>query len=706
MIEYFKSNYKLTDNQTELVVKLDEFLNSDCPVFLIKGYAGTGKTFMMKGLTDFLSHKKRSFIISAPTGRAAKVIAQKTNQKACTIHRRVYSYDNLKEFKIENKDGTETFKFYYDLRVNQDPNNSIYIIDEASMLSDMYSEGEFFRFGSGFLLQDLMKYINIDNNDHNKKIIFIGDNAQLPPVNMSFSPALDRDYIRKNCNLESRDFELTEVVRQKSNSGILHNATKLREALKANVFNKIAIETNFINVNKTIHEELLKKYLKVCNNTIDDETIIVAYSNSLVKEYNDSVRKHFFPNKNIITEGDKVILVSNNYNYHQMELLNGDFGLVKEVSQVNESRTVKLKKKNKENKMDEINVILTFRDVKITFIDEEFKECNIECKIIENVLYSGNRDLESDELKAIYIDFKIRNPKLKAGTEEFKDAIRNDVYFNALHIKFGYAITCHKAQGGEWKNTFLNCETSMGYFNSSYFRWLYTGITRTKQNLFIINEPYFTIGSNLQPPKIRNIESRQDIIILNRDVLEREIPFDYSNEKPFKKHIFHAISECLKDKNITISKIRHTNYLEHYTLSQGKEQVVFKIYYNGQKKITKIDKPVNATPLAESIYSILIHLCNMTIIIAEEKLIQNETEFEFEHGFLKEFYGEIRNKVASSNIRVSKIEHKPYHEIYEFTKGGLMATYKFWYDGKSRFKKTEIIQSRTTGITEEINKSL
>jgi len=702
------SAYDLTPGQTTLIDELEKFLTDNSTCFLLKGYAGTGKTFMMKGLTDFLSANKRSFRISAPTGRAAKVISQKTKHKAYTIHKSIYSSKDLKEFKVKEEDGTETYKFYYDLKNNEDPANTVYIIDESSMLSNVYSEGEFFRFGSGYLLRDLIKYINFDNNDHNKKIIFIGDNAQLPPVNMNFSPALDGKYLKENCNIESKEFELTEVVRQKADSGILHNATKIRESLKANLFNQLDIEINFKDINKTKHEELLSKYLQACNNSIDDETIIVAHSNSSVKEYNDFVRNHFFPNQQFLTVGDKVILVSNNYNHQKMELLNGDFGFVKQVSPVNESRVIKLKRKNRVGKTIEIDVRLTFRNVMIAFTDEEQNKQDIECKIIENLLYSHNRDLSSDELKAIYIDFKIRNNSLKAGTKDFKDALRADPYFNALRIKFGYAVTCHKAQGGEWKNTFLNCKTSMGYFNSSYFRWLYTGITRAKENLFTIDEPHFKIGSNLQPPRIENIAPRQDILILCNEILEMEISFDIPKETPFLKNIFLAVNDILKDANLMINSVKHTSYLEHYTFSQGNESVVFKIHYNGQNKITRIEKPTNSTELVESIYSTLTQLENKAIIISEEETTFSESkkQFEFEQPFLEEFYESIKLKIESSNIYVSNIEHKSYCEIYEFKKNGLKATYKFWYDGKSIFKKTEIIPTRTTGLIDEINELL
>lgn len=700
------SEYTLTSGQSSLLDELEKFLSNNSTCFLLKGYAGTGKTFMMKGLTDFLTEKKRSFKIAAPTGRAAKVISQKTKYKACTIHRTIYSSKELKEFKIKNEDGTETFKFYFETKINNDPNNTIYIIDEASMISNVYSEGEFFRFGSGFLLKDLIQYINFDNNEHNKKIIFIGDNAQLPPVNMNFSPALDGKYLQENYSLFSKEFELTEVVRQKADSGILYNATKIRKSLKENIFNKLDIETDFKDINKIKYEDLLPKYLEACNNTIDEETIIVAHSNSAVKGYNDFVRSHFFPNQKTITVSDKVILLSNNYNYPQMELLNGDIGFIVEVSPSTESRTIPIKRKNSKNVVEEINVPLTFRNVTIKFTDENFKKHDIECKVIENLLYSHHRDLSSDEIKALYIDFKIRNKNLRNGTQPFKDALRSDRYFNALRIKFGYAITCHKAQGGEWANTFLNCKTSMGYFNSSYFRWLYTGITRAKENLFTLDEPHFSIASNIQPPKTENIKPREDILALNTEISEIELPFDFSNQTSFVKYIFLTISECLKDENINIHDIRHTNYLEHYTFSQGNEIAIFKIHYNGKNKVTIIEKPTNTTDFIENIFTKLANLQNKTIIITEPETETNEIEFEFEQEFQKEFYETVKGKLEPFDFHILKIEHKQYHEIYEITRNGFKATFKFHYNGRKLFGRTEIIPARTTGLVEEINELL
>ena len=702
--ETFKP-YNLTIGQKTLLLDLEVFLTDKSACFLLKGYAGTGKTFMMKGLTDFLTTNNRSFRIAAPTGRAAKVISQKTMHKAFTIHKTIYSSTDIKEFKVNGEDGTETFKFYFDLRNNEDPSNTIYIIDESSMLSNVYAEGEFFRFGTGCLLNDLVRYINFDSNDHNKKIIFIGDNAQLPPVNMNFSPALNSNYLEEVCNIKSRDFELTEVVRQKAESGILRNATKIRETIKANIFNHLEFESNFRDIFPTKHEDLLTSYLQACNNTIDDETIIVAHSNSSVKEYNDFVRDYFFPDQSFITAGDKVILVCNNYNHIKMQLLNGDFGFVKLVSPVNESRVIKLKRKNSTGKTVEIDVRLTFRSAVIVFTDDENVKQEIECQINENLLYSQNRDLSSDELKAIYIDFKIRNNRLKAGTKDFKDALRSDPYFNALRLKFGYAVTCHKAQGGEWKNTFLNCKTTLGYFNSSYFRWLYTGITRAKEKLYTIDAPSYRVGSQIQPPISGNLMLRKDLLVLSDDLLEMEIPFDLPNDQSFLKSIFLAVNHLVKDSNLDVSSIKHTRYLEHYSFSQGKETAVLKIHFNDQNKISTIEKPTNSNAFADRVYEILKPLENKKIILPEEDAFDstNEICFEFDQPFLKEFYENLKTKLQLSNIVISSIEHKQYHEIYEFKKGGFIATYKFHYDGKKIFRKTEIIHMRTTGLTNEIN---
>jgi len=561
--------YQLTEGQQTLLQELENFFSSDITCFLLKGYAGTGKTFMMKGLTDYLLAKERNFRISAPTGRAAKVIATKTGRNAYTIHKTIYSNEDLKEYKVSNENGTETYKFYYELKRNEDSVDTVYIIDEASMVSDIYNEQEFFRFGSGHLLRDFIKYVNADHNDHKRKIIFVGDNAQLPPVGMNFSPALNRDYLGGTCNLSTQEYELTEVVRQQLESGILHNATRLRESLRTNTFFNLNVNTNFSDTIDLEYDSFLTEYIHACNNTVDEETIVVAYSNSTVKDYNDRIRQHFFPDQKEIIEGDRIILLNNNYNYPEMELLNGDYGQVKEVSPIVESRGVVLKNKDNSGRVTNMQVDLTFRNVMITFYDKNNQPHDISCKIIEQLLYSQNRELTSDEMKALYVDFKIRHPKLIPGTAEFKRTYKTDPYVNALRVKFGYAVTCHKAQGGEWKNVFLDCKTSMGSYSEGYFRWLYTGITRSSHRLYTMATPRF--DTNTQPREVGAHADNKPTTISIDTQFSGELPFTFPEGQPLLKYIYLAVIDCLKDEQITVSSIKSTNYLELFTMTSGTE---------------------------------------------------------------------------------------------------------------------------------------
>ena len=314
---------------------------------------------------------------------------------------------------------------------------------------------------------------------------------------MNFSPALDEKYLLENFSTKVQSYELTEVVRQMDNSGILHNATYLRKAIKNNSFGQIDINTNFNDIVPVENGSLLENYLNASNNKIDDKLIIIAYSNATVKSYNTLIRAHFFPNQPFISNEDRVIVLSNNYNY-QIELLNGDFGTVKEINKQTETRITTLNQKDKEGNGIEIKVPMTFRKTIIEFHDAENKPHLIDCFVIENLLYSEQRDLTSDEMKALYVDFWIRNPKIDKirrllqanaiNNDEIKAAISNigigdisdslldkvkrlqkkyfegpnskfivetslyilketlkqDKYFNALRLKFGYAITCHK----------------------------------------------------------------------------------------------------------------------------------------------------------------------------------------------------------------------------------------------------------------------
>lgn len=696
-----EQQYELTNGQQELVVLLDEFLlNNEANCFLLKGYAGTGKTFLMKGLTDYLDSINRNFRISAPTGRAAKIISQKTKRKAYTIHKSIYSNTDLKEYElVENEEGGETFKYFYDLRINEDAINTIYIVDESSMISNDYSEGDFFRFGSGYLLSDLIGFVNC-LSFQDRKIIFIGDDAQLPPYSSNFSPALSAGYISDKFQLKVRESELTEVVRQSENSGILENATNLRNSIKNKYFGQIKIDMQHQDTIETKFQDLENKYFSVCTSPNTDNTIFIAHSNKLVKEYNDFVRQHFFPNQKYITKDDKVIVVANNYNQF-IEVLNGDFGIIKEVSDSPCSRNIPLKEKDKNGKVIQKNICLIFREVKIILKDVDDQEHILSCNIVENLLYSDERDLSKDETRALYVDFKNRHRDLIPRTPEFKTALREDKYYNALRIKFGYAVTCHKAQGGEWENIFVNFETSTGKSNLDYFRWAYTALTRAKQKIFCINAPNQGIFSNLQLPVQDQSTERSDLFILSKEVTEFEIPSYLSFKNPFLKNIFYAVWYIIKDQGINLDNIVPYSYRERYSFSDyyNSNRACFDIVYNDKKQISAISLSSEQTEFAIKLDNLLQQLVKKIIIIEGEQeidIMKNEISFPSEKPFLQEFYNKQKQILDEHNILIENVEHPDYHEIYFYKKNGFVAVIKFHYNEKGIFRKCEPIGKRVT----------
>ncbi len=704
LTSYFEKTYQLNGNQTEAVSAMETFLNSSDTCFLLKGYAGTGKTFLMKGLTEYFKELNRNFVLAAPTGRAAKVIGARTKSPAHTIHKTIYSSEDIKEYKTIGLDGSETFKFYYSLRNNEDTTNTIFILDETSMLSDMYSEAEFFRFGSGYLLSDLLKYVNFDNNQYSKKLIFIGDSAQLPPYNMKFSPGLSEEYLNKNFGLNISSFELTEVVRTEADNQILSIATSLRNSLNVNIFNTIKFPVAGEEVQQLESNELLQEYLKATDSKLDDDTIIIAHSNSSVKEYNDFVREQFFPGSpNNVDIEDRLIVVNNNYN-HDIEIMNGDFGTVKEVSPNAERRTIVLKNKLPDGEVKDTKVQLSFREVIITFQNEQLGSVDLPCKIYEPLLYNDKGNLTSDESKALYIDFVIRHPNLKAGTKPFKDALRADSYFNALRVKFGYAITCHKAQGGEWKRAFVDCKTAMGYHNSNYYRWLYTAITRAKETLYALNTPNFSLTSSIQAAPIENVTIQNNVLTLNQSLLEVELQFEFVNE--LQRNFALVVFDKIKDLGIHIHHIDHKQYQEIYHIIQGQDHIRISLHYNKEGKISII-KSISQSELAVKIECTLKELEGKKIVeLKQDYTTDFEEQFEFDYEFQEEFYNRINKSASSKGIRIAKIEHKEWQEYYEFGKNGLTLACRFWYNKNHTFGRAEIHKAKTTGLLDEFEKLL
>lgn len=290
-ISDFFSEYKLTRSQSEAIDALEVFLNDpEKNVFILKGYAGTGKTFLTKGISSYLRSIGRQVVLCAPTGKAAKVLGERSQAGAVTIHRKIYGEAIVEPFLDEQAGSdaakTGTFRLHLGIRTNQDNADTVYVVDEASMVSDVYTDSEFCIAGSGYLLKDLIKYINFDINEHDKKLIFIGDPAQLPPIRQALSPALSEQYMEKNYGLRCSSVELTEVVRQKSKSGILDNATELRKAIVVRRFNHLSLEANDVDVAEIDSRDLLAQYIENIKTSDISSTAIIAETNRKNNLYN------------------------------------------------------------------------------------------------------------------------------------------------------------------------------------------------------------------------------------------------------------------------------------------------------------------------------------------------------------------------------------------------------------------------------------
>ncbi len=651
MLKHHFNGYELSNSQKEAIIGIENFLKSNINCFILKGYGGTGKTFILKGLADFLKATDRNFVFMAPTGRAAKVIKESTGHEARTIHSYIYNLDYLKGENVE-EDGK--VKFLFGLKNNEDTYNTVYIIDESSMISDIYSEDEFFRFGSGFLLKDLIEYSGIKGGE--SKIIFVGDNAQLPPINSANSPALDKVYLKKKYLLNSNEVEMTDVVRQKSNSGILKNATKLRDSIRANYYSSLNVDETYEDILPCKTEDIVDKYISVYET--DKEAIIIAQSNLAVYDYNTEIRKKMFPYNPHITKNDKVIVVHNNQRYEKY-LYNGDFGVVVGAEREVESRTILVKEDKKEER-----VTLYFRNVFIDFKDLDDKPFIISCKILENILQSKERELSKFETRALFIDFMIRHPKIRPGSMEFKKALKEDIYFNALRIKYGYAITCHKAQGGEWENAFVDFSSNQNKLSEGYFRWAYTAVSRAKNTLFTVNSPKLNISCGL----------------VSKDFIPEEtITLNYK------------VNELVNKGLISKIDLIHQQYCEKYTFEVNGDKVDALFWYNGKGVVTKINIDNKVNQSVRELLLNMFHYNTKKIIIKEEyKLNKNEEQavsFPMEKPFLKEFYNKVKNIFMENDIKLINVIHHNYLEKYDINKGGEKVILNIHYDGKGRFTK-------------------
>ena len=475
--------YIPTEGQSKVLYHLSAFILSqkERPVYLLRGYAGTGKTTLVSTLVKTLPQIGMNIQLLAPTGRAAKVMSKYTGTTALTLHKRLYRFQavangELRMTRAENK-----------------AKNTIFIVDECSMISD---QGDGFSW-SRSLLDDLIEYVFSGSCC---KLLLIGDSAQLPPVGLDISPAMDFNILRNSFNLTIATFEMKEVMRQALESGILHNATHLRNImslsnsqqpiansqyhlplLNINDFNDI------IKIDPMSFEELL--WQSFGDKRSNNDAVVICRSNKRANMFNQAIRSRVLQEEGELSAGEKLMIVKNNYYWCQQDNETTNFQILRfSDSQIltpflANGDMIEVMRINKIEEMYGFH----FADVEIQLLDYD-NTPTLSVKILLETLHSEAPALTDDESKMLY----------KAVEEDYMDipraadrrkAMKENPYFNALQVKYGYALTCHKTQGGQWKNVFIEAPylPEEDTLELSDLRWLYTALTRASEKVFLVN---------------------------------------------------------------------------------------------------------------------------------------------------------------------------------------------------------------------------
>lgn len=459
-----------TDGQRTVLYHLAAFLLSEKPnpAYLLQGYAGTGKTTLVTTLVNTLPQIGMRYQLMAPTGRAAKVLSGYTGKNASTIHRKIYRF-------AQYADGS--FRM---TRAENKAKNTLFIVDECSMISDELSNGR-------SLLDDLINYVF---SGENCRLLLIGDNAQLPPVGLENSPANDINVLKNEFGLTVASFELTEVMRQEEESGILYNATALRQTLMPLTplmpLMAAPIELPLFNVNgfsdiyriesQEFEELLWQKF----GDKTSNEAVIICRSNKRANMYNQAIRARILQEEGDISTGDKLMVVKNNYFWTDED---------QKISFIANGDMIELMRINNTEEMYGFH----FADVEIQLTDYQ-EEPNLSVKILLETLTSDSPALTQEESDRLYKAVEEDYMDIPNKRDRYKE-MRKNPYFNALQVKFGYALTCHKTQGGQWPTVFIDAPyiKEDESLQVSDLRWFYTAVTRAQKQLYFVNfkDDYF-----------------------------------------------------------------------------------------------------------------------------------------------------------------------------------------------------------------------
>ena len=574
---------ELTTQQNIVFEQIKAFLNSDASVFILRGYAGTGKTTMVKVIADYIE-QSRQLIMMAPTGRAARVLAMKTGHAAATIHKAIYTKAHVEPKKVKDVAESE-FKFVFPIIQSKNGGNIVAIVDEASMVCSRKIEHELFMFGTDNQMEDLLTFVR---PNFGGKVIFVGDPAQLPPVGESMSNALRAEYFQEQ-GLKVIEAELTEVLRQKGDSVILKNAMMIRDLLKKEKRNQLVFEEQKDDVETVPSEQFLDKYLNYRKESGRHDSVIICYSNKSANRYNRDIRKAIYGEDVPLQENDILLITQNNYRLGRM---NGEFVPVISIGKrTQQSAPVYAQIGGKKER-----IVITLNFIQVTVPDGNGNP--MLCMLLEDLLTSDKATISIDENRALYINFCMRNPGLKQDTEAFAEALLNDEYYNAIRAKYGYAVTGHKCQGGEWGKVFVDYTGRTGLDDDS-LRWAYTATTRAQKTLYVTNLPHITPFSKF---RIEPIQKCKNIATECRILNEvPPTPFHNENVDNGVRAKYHCIAKNMEYTPYRIISVQSCPYLEIYNIQTPDGVDRYDLFYKAGDifQPAKAISPNQHTPLLE-----------------------------------------------------------------------------------------------------------
>ena len=644
--------FTLTTQQQQVLAKIKIFMESDASVFILRGYAGTGKTTMVKQIVDYVLQDWYVELM-APTGRAARVLQTKTGHLAKTIHKTIYSSAALLTKDVQDVAESE-FKLCFPIKMTD--GNIVAIVDEASMLCSLKRAQEIFVFGTDNLMDDLLTYVR---PSFGGKVIFVGDPMQLPPIGESVSNALNADFFEQK-GLKVMQAELTEVLRQTGDSVILKNAMQIRNLLKKEKRNRLVFEKKKGDMESLPSGELLKKYIETRKQTKKDDSVVICFSNRSASKYNKDIRKELYGEEEPELQVGDVLLV--NQNNYRLDIMNGEFVPVLYVGEkVRQSAPVYVQEGG--NKIRKV-IELEFVHIQVFNSQNERQDC----MLLLDLLNNENPSLGIDEQRALFINFRMRNPNLKPRTEEFTNALMADPYFNCLKAKYGYAVTGHKCQGGEWDNVFIDYCGRTG-LSDDCLRWAYTATTRARKLLYFTNLPHITPFTKFRIDPIQQCTKiNEECRIIGK--IEYS-PFHDVTAPNYLHAKWMCINNNMKWTPYKIDKVESKPYQEIYYIKTPDGVERYSIRY---KKGGIFQK---AVPKTLSAHSVMV-----SMLLNDERampLIFNYVPSDEIH---EKLYNLIRSACDGLTIQITNVvEHEDYSVNFYFRTSDNLSYIKIYING-------------------------